>query len=74
MRRRCRGAAAYNGRKVAIFLHGEAEFRVELGTGNRGKTETGLGGIVQMRTDVGEVGEGHYDDDCGPLRPSRKRT
>lgn len=46
--------------------------------GNRCETETGLGGIVQMRADVGEMDEGHCDGsidlrslrDCGGVRVS----
>lgn len=33
--------------------------------GKRRETETGLGGIVQMRTDMGEVDEGHCDGSIG---------
>lgn len=48
-----------NGRDITVTKEGETEPEVKFGIGDRSQTETGGGRIVQMRADIGEVGERH---------------
>jgi hypothetical protein len=52
-------------------LEGEAELQVEVAIGDGGESETGLGGIVQMGTDCGEIDERHLDFATVAIRPYR---
>lgn len=48
-----------NGRDITVIKESETEPEVKFGTGDRSQTKTGGGRIVQMRADIGEVGERH---------------
>lgn len=59
----CRGrsrASADDGGDVARVLQGLAELQVEVAVGDGGKTQAGLGGIVQVGAHCGKVDERHF--------------
>lgn len=68
-RRRCR-ASAHNGGDVAGVLEGLAQLQVEVAVGDRGETQAGLGGIVQVGAHGGKVDERHLERLLRAIGPS----
>lgn len=59
-RRRCR-ASAHDGGDVAGVLKGQAQLQVEIAVGDRGKTQAGLSGVVQVGAHGSKVDERHLE-------------